>query len=140
MRILLLLGIFTLIGCTQEETMQEPTYNSVWSVDLIRTLPGQQENYVRSIETNWAHARSIASQRGAVLSYQALVTPQDTIRGWDVMLITEYADSTEFTNREETFQAIFASDDYTYTEPGAPSPEMREFFITEIPMRSFVKQ
>ena len=139
MRILILL-LFFVAGCNQAESQQAPANPSVWAVDFIQTLPGQQDNYVRSIETNWAHARSIARQRGAVLSYQALVSPQDSLRGWDVMLLTEYTDSTAFANREPTFQEIFASDDYVRVEPPVPSSEMRVFFGETLAMRSFVNQ
>lgn len=56
------------------------------------------------------------------------------------MLMTEYADSTEWANREPTFQAIFESDEFVYVEPAMPSADMREFFIGDVAMRTFVDQ
>lgn len=114
------------------------TDTPVWSVDLVRTLPGAQMDYVRSIETNWAGARAIARERGAVLSYRAFVAPPDTARGWDVLLMTEYADSAAYANREETFQAIFASPEFVAVEPARPSAEMREFMSGDVVLREFV--
>lgn len=110
----------------------------VWSVDLVRTLPGAQHDYVRSIETNWAGARAIAAERGAVLSYRAFVASPDTARGWDVLLMTEYADSAAYANREETFQAIFTSPEFVAVEPARPSAEMREFLSGDVVLREFV--
>ncbi len=110
----------------------------VWAIDLVRTLPGAQLDYVRSIEANWAGARAIARERGDVLSYRAFVAPPDTARGWDVLLMTEYADSAAYANREETFQAIFASPEFVAVEPARPSAEMREFMSGNVVLREFV--
>ena len=111
---------------------------SVWSVDLVRTLPGSQADYVRSIEDNWAGARELARERGAVISYQAFVAQTDTAGGWDVMLMTEYADSTAWANREEVFQAIFSSPEFVEVEPARPSAEMRTFAAGGVTMQQFV--
>lgn len=111
---------------------------SVWAIDLVRTLPSAQAHYLRSIETNWAGARRIALMQGAVISYRALVTPQDSLRAWDVMLMTEYADSSAWARREEIFQAIFSSPEFVAVAPARPSAEMREFVAGDAPMRAFV--
>jgi hypothetical protein len=91
---------------------ESPVTTSVWTMDLVRTLPGQQAEYLRSIEANWASSRRIASQRGAVLSYRAFVAMPDSVQEWDVVLMTEYADSTAWANREAIFDSIFASPGY----------------------------
>ncbi len=124
----------------QTDPPTAPTQDTVWTVDLIKTLPGQQANYIRSIENNWAGARHLARERGAVLSYQAFAAPQDSTRGWDVILMTEYADSTQWANRETTFEAIFESDAFVFIDSGVPSAEMREFAIGDVAMQSFVNQ
>jgi hypothetical protein len=110
---------------------------SVWAVDLVRTLPGRQADYLRGIAANWGGARALARQRGAVRSYRALAAAPDTSRGWDVLLITEYADSAAFAEREVTFSAIFADPRYVAGRVlGAPSAELREFVAGEVVMRS----
>lgn len=113
---------------------------SVWSVDLVRTLPGAQMDYMRSIETNWANGRKVANARGAVLAYRAFVAPPDSARGWDVLLMTEYADSASYLRREAIFESIFASPEYVRVEPARPSQAMRTFSATNVPMRIFVSQ
>ncbi|MEP0547148.1 MAG: hypothetical protein ABJF88_09455 [Rhodothermales bacterium] len=117
-----------------------PIPEPVWSVDLIRTLPGAQADYVQSIETNWANARRLARTRGAVLSYRAFVASPDSVRGWDVLLMTEYADSTAWADREATFAAIFASPEFVGVEPARPSAEMRVFAEPGVTMRAFVSE
>lgn len=140
MRVLLLLFLLSSCSDKQLDGDTDRSTNTVWTVDLIRTLPGQQDNYIHSIETNWANARRIARQRGNILSYRALVAIQDSARSWDVLLMTEYADSTEWAQREPTFQAIFESDEFVRVEPAKPSAEMRLFFGGGAVMRSFVNQ
>jgi hypothetical protein len=112
---------------------------SVWTVDLVRTLPGQQSAYVSSIEANWNSARSIAINRGAVLSYRALMASPDMSRGWDVMLMTEYADSTAWEDRERIFEEIFSSSEFVRTPTATPSSEMREFVDGSVVMKEFVR-
>jgi hypothetical protein len=112
---------------------------SVWSVDLIRTLPGMQTEYLASIENNWAGARKLARDRGAVLSYRALVADPAPERGWDVILMTEYADSAAWSRREETFREIFAAPEFVGVEPASPSSEMREFVASGVVMRGLIE-
>lgn len=56
------------------------------------------------------------------------------------MLMTEYADSTEWANREPTFQAIFESDAFVYMEPASPSADMRTFFVSDVAMRAVIDE
>ena len=137
-RVILLL--FILAGCAPAASTENHNKDSVWSIDLVTTMPGQQANYIQSIETNWSNARRIAKERGAIRSYRALVAPQDSTRGWDIMLMTEYSDSTEWANREATFQAIFASEEFVHIEPAAPSSEMRDFFHGGVALHAFLDE
>mgnify|MGYP007028088381 CR=1 FL=1 len=129
---LALAAVTVSVGCTGSAgtppiPTPAPTAPSVWAVDLVRTLPGAQTDYLRSIETNWARARHLARVRGAVASYRALAAPPDSTRGWDVLLMTEYADSTAWADREAIFQEVFASPEFEAVEPARPSAEMRVF-------------
>lgn len=130
-----------LFSCQNQplEPAATPAYDiktSVWTLDLVRTLPGQQAEYLRNIENNWASARNLAREQGAVLSYRALATTPDSARGWDVLLMTEYADSTAWADRETIFQAIFDSDAFSYVQPARPSAELREFVAGDMALRA----
>lgn len=137
-------AIATLIlvaGCldTEPPSPAEPgNTHSVWTVDLVYTLPGQQAEYLRNIEANWAGARRLARQGGAVLSYRALVAPPDSLRGWDILLMTQYADSSAWSEREATFEAIFASPEYVRVPMARPSSELRSFFASGVAMRAVI--
>ena len=137
----LLLLVIGLAACQPADApVVPPGTGAVWSVDLVRTLPGAQADYLRSIETNWANARRLAQAEGAVLSYRAFVAPSDSARAWDVLLMTEYADSTAWADREATFAAIFASPEFVGVEPARPSAEMRVFADPGVTMRAFVSE
>ena len=145
MRPLAIAALILLAGCLETPPEQTTptgpeTTDAVWSVDLIRTLPGQQAEYLRNIEANWAGARRIARERGAVLSYRALVAPPDSLRGWDVLLMTEYADSSSWSQREAIFQDIFASPEYVRVPTARPSSELRAFASSGVVMEALVSE
>jgi hypothetical protein len=127
-------------GCTtaRPDAIPSQPSNSVWAIDLIRTLPGQQAEYLRSIQANWGGARNLARERGAVLSYRALASSPDSSGDWDVLLMTEYADSVAWAQREVIFQAIFAAPDYVRVPTALPSSELRTFFGSGVVMREIV--
>jgi hypothetical protein len=80
----------------------------------------------------------MARMEGTVLSYRALVTMSDSIQDWDIVLMTEYADSLSWARREEIFQTIFASPEFEAVAPARPSAELRAFVAGDVPMRAFV--
>lgn len=140
------LATVVLVGACQAPQLEPPLpaerdlSTSVWALDLIRTLPGQQAEYLRNIENNWASARNIAREQGAVLSYRALAATPDSTRGWDVLLMTEYADSAAWTDREAIFQAIFDSPEYERVPTARPSSELREFFGDSVVLQAILDE
>ena len=133
-------GLIVLLMCfavmpTQSAMAQADGSPPVWTIDLIKSLPGGQADYLRNIEANWSGARDLAVERGAVLSYQALAAQPDSSRGWDIILLTEYADSTAWSNREEIFTAIFESPEFVRVPMDRPSSELREFVAGGVTMR-----
>lgn len=122
------------------QTRDTPTCNpdAVWAVDLVRTLPGMQETYLRSILENWGGARALVQEQGHILSYRALAAAPDSARGWDVILMTEYVDSAAFRNREPVFQAVFQSPEFVAWQAPVPSSEMRAFTASEVTLGNVV--
>src|SRR5690606_37516331 len=85
---------------------------SVWSFGYARTYPGEQAAYLDFLKRNWAEARRRAAREGVVRSYRVLVRPEAAGAEWDVMMATEYADSTSYADREAYFGAMFARPDW----------------------------
>jgi len=129
-----LMAVFAGPGYGQASPGRSGVSESVWTVDLIRTLPGRQREYLRNIESNWSGAREMAIERGAIMSYRALAAPPDSARGWDIILLTEYRDSTAWSEREEIFTAIFESPEFDRVEMELPSSELREFVASGVKM------
>lgn len=137
-------AVVSLASCVADDSAASlkvaPSSGSVWTIDLVQTLPGQQAEYMRSVEANWASARSIARDQAVVLSYRALVAKPDSGRGWDIILMTEYADSAASSDREAIFKKIFSSPDFVYTASPVPSSELRKFSVSGLEMREFVSE
>ncbi len=135
--ILLIIPIMMISACTDQPAGPSSQVNgpedladhstAIWAVDFIRLLPDGEELYLRNIRENWAQAREIALANGDVLSFNALIAEPDSGLGWDIMLMTEYADSARWADREVIFRAIFDSDAYTRVDVGRPSSELRGF-------------
>jgi hypothetical protein len=78
---------------------------SVWSADFVTVRPGLRADYLRFLELNWARARRTALTQRQIRSYRVLLAP-DTTPDWQIILLTEYPDSTAYARREEIFRPI----------------------------------
>jgi hypothetical protein len=76
---------------------------SVWAVDFVKTKGGRQADYLQFIERNWAQARAFMKEKGIVSNYQVLSLPTAQAAEWDVLLMTEYKDSSAYEKRESVF-------------------------------------
>ena len=69
-----------------------------------------------------------------------MVAKPDLGRGWDIILMTEYADSAASANREAIFKKIFSSPDFIYTASPVPSSELRKFLVSGLEMQEFASE
>lgn len=83
----------------------------VYAVDFVKINDGQQENYSKFIEQNWARARTFMKEKGIVASHQFLSVPAAKDTQWDALLITEYVSPEAYEKRETVF------DEYRKTNP-----------------------
>jgi|GEM_PF-6924068 hypothetical protein len=102
-----LLPLLGLLSCSAARVQLAQPSKSVWAVDFVRTRPGQSARYLVSVHQNWARARNYAQRAGYILSYKAYLTRADSAGDFDVLLLTEYADSASYARREENFDKIF---------------------------------
>ncbi|MFT5142484.1 MAG: hypothetical protein ACI80V_000769 [Rhodothermales bacterium] len=137
-----LLIAFTLLASCEppnHDVQIDPT-ESVWAVDLINILPGGEEEYVGNIQNNWAQARDIALRTGDLVSFRALITRPDSTREWDLILMTEYADSGRWDDREAIFNRIFESAEYQHIPTARPGSELREFIESGVAFTSILRE
>jgi hypothetical protein len=91
------------------------TQRTISVIDFVKIKSGKQLEAMFFYENNWKMYREIALEKGYINTYQLLATVPDTTRGFDLMLITEYADSVQLKLSEARFQQIIKS-----TRPNGP--------------------
>ena len=78
----------------------------VSTIDFVKVLNDRHPEAIFYYENNWKVYRDMALERGYILSYQLIKTSADSIADFNLVLVTEYADSLQLKNSEENFQKI----------------------------------
>ena len=107
--VVLLVTFLLSAGCAQIASAppaQADATASYWTADYMRTKPGQQDRYIRSLDANWAHFRRIVLEQGGIRSFRVLITTPTPETPWDVVLLTEYPDSATYERAEEIFRPV----------------------------------
>jgi len=80
--------------------------SSILTMDFVKVKNGKHQEALYFYENNWKLYRDIALQRGFIQSYRLVTTTADSLADFDIILITEYADSTHLQASEQPFQQI----------------------------------
>lgn len=104
MKIFIKLIIPAMILLTAIGVSGQTAKTSVWAVDFVKTNDGEQANYLKFIEQNWARARQFMKDKGIVRSYQFLSVPAAKDTEWDALLVTEYVNQEGYQRREAVFE------------------------------------
>jgi hypothetical protein len=101
MRNLLIVALFLYINISfgQSET-------TITMIDFVKIKNNKRQEALFYYENNWKVFRDVALEKGYIKSYKLLTTSADTTANFDLILITEYADSSQFKLSEERFQQI----------------------------------
>lgn len=91
------------------------TQSTIKLIDFVKIKEGKRNESLYYYENNWKVYRDIALEKGYIKSYQLLSTVTDTLANFDLMLITDYSDSTQVKLSEERFQQIIKE-----TRPNGP--------------------
>lgn len=87
-------------------TVKAQKNNSIITIDFVKMIEGKEKQALYFYENNWKVYREIALQKGFIKSYKMLFTNADSTADFQLMLITEYADSAQFKESENRFQVI----------------------------------
>jgi hypothetical protein len=79
---------------------------SITTMDFVKITPGKAPEALFFYENNWLKHREMALEKGFIKAFRILETLADSIANFDLILITEYADSTQYHMREARFQQI----------------------------------
>lgn len=104
--------------------------DTVLATDFMRTLPGQQADYLEFVRLNWMKARRAAMEEGAVVRFEVLT--REPVEGeWDVVLITEYASPQTYADREAIFARLFERPELAMKRVNGKGPRDMAAFTTE---------
>lgn len=75
-------------------------------IDFVKIKANKTAEALFYYEQNWKAYREVMLKKEFIKSYQLLTTKPDSLADFDLMLLTEYADSTQFALSEERFQRV----------------------------------
>lgn len=78
----------------------------VTAMDFVKIKHGRRAEALYYFENNWKVYRDAALKKGYITSYSILATPADSAAGFELVLITEYADSVQYNLSEARFEPI----------------------------------
>jgi hypothetical protein len=79
---------------------------SITIIDFVKIKNDRIKEAIYYYENNWKVYRDTALKAGYISSYKILKTTADSVGGFHLMLITEYADSVQYNLSEERFGKI----------------------------------
>jgi hypothetical protein len=87
----------------------------VSQIDFVTIKDARKAEALYFYENNWKVYREMALKKGYIRSYNLLTTNADSPADFDIMLVTEYTDSTQYKGSETHFQQIIKE-----LRPGGP--------------------
>ncbi|MBN8674664.1 MAG: hypothetical protein J0L56_11045 [Chitinophagales bacterium] len=82
---------------------------TVLVMDFVKIKNGKQAEALFFYENNWKLYRDIALEKGFITAYRLEKTTADSSASFDLVLITEYADSSMYRKSEDNFRAILST-------------------------------
>lgn len=80
--------------------------STITTIDFVKIKHNNRAEALYFYENNWKVFRDIALKNDYIKSYKLLTTVADSAANFDLILITEYADSVQYKLNEERFQQI----------------------------------
>ncbi len=82
---------------------------AISAMDFVKIKNGKRQEALFFYENNWKVYRDAALKKGFIKSYRILSVPGDAAGDFDLILVTEYNDMTQYKSAEERFQQIIKS-------------------------------
>jgi hypothetical protein len=81
-------------------------HHSIYVIDFVKIKNNNKEQALYFYNNNWKVYRETALKKGYIKSYKLLSAKSDPAADFDLMLLTEYADSAQYKNAENNFNQI----------------------------------
>lgn len=91
-----LIGFIPFAGCAQKS-------KEVILMDFVKILDGKKPEAMFFYENNWKVYRDVAVKKKIIKSYELVEAKADSLNNFDLILITVYADSVQYSKSEENF-------------------------------------
>lgn len=101
-RVIILICIFGLIPFTGSAQKR----NEVIIMDFVKILDGKKPETMFFYENNWKVYRDAAVKKKIIKSYELVEAKADSLNNFDLILITVYADSVQYSKSEENFAPL----------------------------------
>ena len=123
----MMMAVAAVTPAMAQESSWKP--GTVWEAGRIDVLPGQFENYMDWLATNWKKIQELGKAEGIVVEYHVLAANNARAGEPDVILIVEYKDY-QTTAQQEAFNkkvnAMLKQDDRALTTASGERGKMRE--------------
>ncbi len=123
----MMFAVTTATSAVAQEVSYKP--GTVWEAGRIDVLPGQFQNYMDWLATNWKKIQELGKAEGIVVDYHVLATNNPRAGEPDLILLVEYKDYLT-TAQQEAFSkkvnAMMAQNERTAAVANAERGKMRE--------------
>jgi len=109
------------------------TPGTVWYVTEVKTLPGQDENYIDWLSANWKKIQELGKKEGLVVSYHVYRVNAQRRGEADLVLATEYKDYVTTAQQlafQKKVEALMAGDAHKLDTQQGERKAMREVLST----------
>lgn len=83
--------------------------STVTVMDFVKIKDGKTTEALFFYENNWKIYRDLAVKKKIIQSYELVKAHPDSLNNFDLILITVYKDSVQFTKSEENFRSILTA-------------------------------
>lgn len=83
--------------------------STVTVMDFVKIKDGKTTEALFFYENNWKIYRDLAVKKKIIQSYELVKAQPDSLNNFDLILITVYKDSVQFTKSEENFRSILTA-------------------------------
>lgn len=101
------------------DSKKELKEDKIWSVEYIRTKPGQGEKYEKYLAKNYVSLMNKAKERGIIADYILLSSMPANGEDWDIMIMVAVNKFADMDNMDEKFEKLI-------TEVFDPKDEARQ--------------
>jgi len=84
------------------------TRGSIWTVTMIKTEPGKQDDYIDSLKAEYVSVYEEAIKQKVITSFKILTGDYSNPGDWDVLILTEAPNFAAIDTMEAKFDAIAA--------------------------------